>query len=72
MKKQKSVKVDGEEKLEVKRILNKWKIREVIKYLVHWKRFIVEYDIWEKEKDLGNIKEVVANFKERISIKVRR
>jgi len=32
----------------------------------------VEYDIWEKEKDLGNVKEVVADFKERISIKVRR
>ena len=47
-------------------------MREVVKYLVWWKRFIVEYDSWEKKEDLENTKEIVAEFKERINIEVRR
>ncbi len=39
------VEVDGEEEWKVKRILNKWKVRGVTKYLVCWKEFTVEYDI---------------------------
>ena len=41
----KLVEVDGEEEWKVKRILNKWKVRGVTKYLVCWKEFTVEYDI---------------------------
>ena len=57
---------------EVERIINKRKIRKVIKYLVRWKRFIVEHDSWEKEEDLENMKELVAEFEEKMSAEVRR
>ena len=43
-----------------------------MKYLVWWKGFTTKHDSWEKEKDLENIKEVVAEFKERMSTEVRR
>jgi len=33
---------------------------------------MVEYDSWEKEKDLENAKELVAEFEKRMNIKVRR
>jgi len=32
---------------------------------------MAENDIWEKEEDLENIRELVDEFKERISIEVR-
>jgi len=41
----KPVEVDGVEEWKVEKILNKRKIREVVKYLVHWKRFTVENNI---------------------------
>ena len=37
-----------------------------------WKGFMVEHDIWKREKNLKNIKEVVVEFERRMSIKVRR
>ena len=43
-----------------------------MKYLIRWKRFTVEYDSWERKKDLENIKEVVAEFKGRVNVEVRR
>ena len=64
--------MDRVEEQEVEKILNKRKVREVVKYLVWWKRFIVEYDSWEKKEDLENTKEIVAEFKERINMEVRR
>ena len=39
---------------------------------MQWKRFIAESDIWEKEKDLENTKELVNEFKGRLEIEVRR
>jgi len=39
---------------------------------VKWKGFIIEHDIWKREKNLKNIKEVVVEFERRMSIKVRR
>jgi len=47
-------------------------VRGVIKYLVQWKRFIVEHNSWEKEEDLENTKELVVEFKGRINVEVRR
>ena len=67
----KPVKVDGVEEWEMEKFLNKIKIRGVVKYLVYWKRFIVEYDIWERKEDLVNTKKIVAEFEKRINIKVR-
>jgi len=43
----KLVKVEEVEKWEVKRILNKRKLRGVVKYLVHWKGFTAEHNSWE-------------------------
>ena len=33
---------------------------------------MVKHDSWEREKDLENTKEVVAEFEERMSIEIRR
>ena len=63
--------MDEEEEWKVEKILNKQKIRGVTKYLVQQKGFTAESDIWEKEKDLENAKEVVAEFEKRLSVEVR-
>ena len=42
-----------------------------MKYLVQWKGFTAEYDIWEREGDLENVKEVVAEFEGRINAELR-
>jgi len=52
--------------------LNKNKAREVMKYLVQWKGFTVENDMWEKEEDLENTKEAIVEFEGRMNAKVRR
>jgi len=56
----------------VEKILNKRKIREVERYLVQWKRFIVKSNIWEKEEDLENARELVDEFEGRLEAEVRR
>ena len=43
----------------------------MVKHLVQWKRFIVEYDNWERKKNLENVKKVVAEFERRVNAKVR-
>jgi len=40
--------------------------------LVQWKRFIIEYNTWEKKKKLENIREIVVDFEGRISTEVRK
>jgi len=67
----KPIKVEEEEKWEVKRILNKRKVRGTEKYLVRWKGFTAEYNTWEKEKDLVNARELVDEFKGRLNVEVR-
>ena len=71
VEKVKPVKVNGVEEWKMEKLLNKRKIRGVVKYLVYWKRFIVKYDIWERKEDLENTKEIVAEFEKRINIEVR-
>jgi len=56
IKEPKLVEVNRVEKWEVEKILNKRKVRGVIKYLVCWKEFTAENNIWKKEKDLENTK----------------
>jgi len=73
----KPIEVERVEEWEVEKILNKRKIRGVEKYLVekylvHWKGFTAEHDIWEREEDLENTRKVVEKFKRRISTEVRR
>jgi len=52
--------------------LNKRKIRGVEKYLVRWKKFTAEHDMWEKRVDLRHAKEVLDEFKRRMNVEVRR
>ena len=54
--------MDGEEEYKVEKILNKRKIRERDKFLVWWKRYIVEADTWKGQKNLENTKELVKEF----------
>ena len=56
----------------MERILNKRKVRGIEKYLVRWKGFTAEHDIWEKEEDLVNTREAVDKFEGKISTEVRR
>jgi len=53
-------------------MLNKRKIREVVRYLVWWKRFRAKHDSWEKKKDLENTKETVTKIKGRLNIEVKK
>ena len=64
--------IEGVEEWEIEKILNKRKIRGVDKYLVRWKRFIAEHDTWERKEDLGNARELLKEFKERMNAEVRR
>ena len=67
----KLVEVNGVEEWKVKKILNKRKIQGVMKYLVHWKRFTVENNIWEKKKNLENTQELVNEFEEKLEVEFR-
>ena len=57
--------IEGEEEWEVERILNKRQIRGKDKYLVHWKGFIVESDIWKGRENLKNAKEAIEEFEKK-------
>ena len=67
----KPVEVEGVEEWEVEKILNKRKVRGVVKYLVWWKGFTAEYDSWKREENLENAKEVVVKFERRVNAKVK-
>jgi len=58
----------GVEKWEVEKILNKRKVRKVVR----WKGFIVKHNSWKKKKDLENAKKVITEFERRINAEVRR
>ena len=54
--------IDGEEEYEVEKILNRRKIWGRDKFLVWWKGYTVEADIWEGQENLENAKELVEEF----------
>jgi len=54
----------------LEKILNKRKIREVVKYLVQWKEFTIEHNIWERE-NLENARKAVAEFEGRLRTEIR-
>ena len=64
--------VEGVKEQKVEKILNKRKIRGVIKYLVCWKGFTVKHDSQKKEMDLENAKELVVEFEQRVNAEVRK
>jgi len=68
----KPIEVEEAEEWEVKRILNKKKIREVEKYLVWYKRFMAEGDTWKRKENLENTGEALEEFKGRINAEIRR
>jgi len=67
----KLIEVEGAEEWEVEKILNKKKIRGVVKYLIWWKGFTVERDTWERRENLKNAEELIEEF-EQEEIEVRR
>ena len=52
--------------------MNKKKIRGVEKYLVQWKGFMAEGDIWERKENLKNAEELIEEFEGRMNAEVRR
>jgi len=66
----KPVEVEGVKEWEVEKILNKKKIRGVVKYLIRWKGFMVEGDTWERRENLKNAEELIEEF-ERGGVEVR-
>jgi len=66
----KPIEVEGVEKWEVEKILNKKKIRGVEKYLIRWKGFTAEGDTWERRENLKNAEELIEEF-ERGEMEVR-
>jgi len=66
----KPVEIEGVEEWEVKKILNKKKMRGVEKYLISWKGFMAEGDTWERKENLKNAEELIKEF-ERGEVVVR-
>jgi len=58
----KPVIIEGEEKFEVEKILNKRVVRGKEKFLVRWKGYMAEADMWESRENLENAKELVEEF----------
>jgi len=54
--------IEGEEEWEVERILNKRRVRGKDKFLVRWKRFTAESDIWEGRENLKNAQDAIEEF----------
>ena len=68
---EKPIEVEGVEEWEVEKILNKKKIRGVVKYLIQWKGFTTEGDTWERKENLKNVEKLIEEFK-RGGVEVRR
>ena len=56
--------INGEEEYKVEKILNKRKFREKNRYLVWWKKYTTEKDIWEPRENLRNVQHLVDKFEE--------
>jgi len=46
--------------------LNRRDVREKPKYLVRWRGYMVEEDIWEELENPGNMMDLVENFEKKI------
>jgi len=58
----KPVIIEGEEEFKVEKILNKRIVQGKKKFLVRWKGYTVEEDMWEDRKNLENAKGLVEEF----------
>ena len=54
--------IDKEEEYKIEKILNRRKVQGKDKFLVWWKEYIVETDIWKEWENLENMKELVEEF----------
>jgi len=61
---EKPVEVERVEEWEVEKILNKKKIRGVVKYLIWQKGFTVEGDTWKRRENLKNTEELIEEFEQ--------
>ena len=68
---EKPVEIEEVEEWKVEKILNKKKMRGVVKYLIQWKGFMAEGDTWERRENLKNTEELIEKF-ERGGVEVRR
>jgi len=57
------VEIQGEMDYEVEKMLSKRKRYGKVEYLVRWKGYMAEEDTWEKEGNLGNVREAVEGYK---------
>jgi len=57
--------IEGKEEYEVKKIMNKRRRYEKWEYLVKWKGYTAEENLWEKETNLKNAKEAVEEYKKK-------
>ena len=60
----KLVEVEGVEEQEVEKILNKKKMREVVKYLIQWKGFTAERDTQKRRENLKNAEKLIEEFEQ--------
>jgi len=63
--------IEGEEEYKVEKILNKKKFRGKDRYLVWWRGYMAEEDIWEPRENLENAEYLVKEFKEEYSEDIR-
>lgn len=47
-------------------------MQECMTYLVYQKEFMMKHNIWKNKKNLENMKEIITEFKERISVEVKK
>ena len=67
----KPVEVERVKEWKIEKILNKIKVKGVVKYLVQQKGFTVEHDSQKRKEDLENAKEMITEFEGRETIEVR-
>jgi len=58
----KPVIIEGEEEFEVEKIINKRIVRGKEKFLVRWKGYTAEADMWKSRENLENARELVKEF----------
>jgi len=66
------VEIQREIEYEVEKILSKRKRYRKVEYLVQWKRYMAEEDMWEKEGNLGNVQEAVEDYEREYEKTARR
>ena len=56
------VKIEGEKEFKVEEILNIQLKRNKMEYLVKWKGYTTEHNLWEPKNNLGNARRKIKHF----------